>query len=770
MILLRKALRDVGAMGPGAFLLIAVIGVGVGMSGGIALALDDVKATRNAFYQDQRLADLDVRLREAVPGAELAARATAANAALAETRLVLDGSVLDPSGRVPAEVVGMNPDAKLDKLAVDQGQGLDAADPMGAVVETGYAQAAGIGVGDNIDVRLGGGVLHLHVRGLATSPEYLLATADPKYLIPQPGSLAVLFLPLDGLANAMGTPGLANDLVLDLPAGSQVSSSSAVAAGLPVLQLTPRADQYSLRFTDADLRSFGMFIPVLELVFAAVGLILLGLTLRRMVHAQRRELGTMLAIGYSRPAVLATAVLPAAILAIPGALVALVTAVGIAHLVAATYSASVGFPAIVDRLEPGPLAQTAALAVGATLLAATLPAWMLLRLSPAAAMRGDQAVSFGLPGPLRRASATISPPVAYGLRSLGRRPLLTTATVASLAVAIGLGAAMSMLATSTGDAVDAAFATQQWTADVELAQPMPPTSAIALAEGAGATAVEPAVTGPAQLERSTASAVVTIVGLPATPTLDRLQVTSGQTPGAGQLLVSEQTAETLWVRAGDRIQVATTRGTSEMTVSGVVRTLASGEAFVSYADASALFDPSGNATAMFVAASPAAAQSLAASPQVARVTSLAAARDGMHKLVADLTDLIYVLLLISLAVGGLFLAASLALSFMDRRGEFATLRAIGYGRRGLASMLATEAVGLTVAAAVVSLPASLAIGSPLADAMGHAWFRVDLRPAATNFAVVIPVALALSLVVAAHAVRRVLRMNIASAVRARIIG
>jgi putative ABC transport system permease protein len=770
MILLRKALRDVRAMGPGAVLLILVIGVGVGMPGGIALALDDVRATRDAFYQDQRLADLDVRLTDAVPSTVLTARATAASATVAETRLVLDGSVSDSSGRVPAEVVGMSPDARLDRLAMDQGQGLAAADPMGAVVETGYAQAAGIGVGDTIPLTLDGKSLQVHVRGLATSPEYLLATADPKYLIPQPGSLAVIFLPLGGLGDAMGAPGLVNDLVLDLPAGSPPSASATVAAGLPVSQLIPRSQQYSLRFTNADLQSFALFVPVLEIVFAAVGLILLGLSLRRMVHAQRRELGTMLAIGYSRPAVLTTVILPAALLAIPGALVALVTAVGIAHLVAATYSSSVGFPAIVDRLEPGPLAQTAGLAVGATLLAATLPAWMLLRLTPAAAMRGDPAVHFGLPGPLRRATAAMSPPVAYALRSLGRQPLLTGATVASLAAAIGLGAAMSMLATSTNAALDAAFATQKWTAEVDLAQPMPVSSAVALAGGAGATAVEPVVGGPAQLGYATHATDVMIVGLPSSPALDQLRIISGAAPQSGQLLVSEQTAETLDVGVGDQLQATTAQRSRQMVVAGIVRTLASGQSFVSYEDATSLFNSSGDATAMYVTASPAAARSLAANPQVARVTSLAAARDATHKLVADLTDLIYVLLVISLAVGGLFLAASLALSFLDRQGEFATLRALGYGRRGLAIMLGTEAVGLSFAAAIVSLPASLVIATPLADAMGHAWFRVDLRPVATDFALAIPLALALSLLVAAHATRRVLRMNIATAVRARSIG
>jgi putative ABC transport system permease protein len=236
------------------------------------------------------------------------------------------------------------------------------------------------------------------------------------------------------------------------------------------------------------------------------------------------------------------------------------------------------------------------------------------------------------------------------------------------------------------------------------------------------------------------------------------------------MLVSEQTAQTLGIQAGESIQVARPQGSRELVLAGIVRTLTSGEAFVSYADASALLDPSGDATAMFIAAPPAAAQSLAQDPRVARVTSLAAARDGLHKLVADLTDLIDVLLLISLAVGGLFLAASLALSFLDRQGEFATLRALGFGRAGIATMLATEAVGLTVAASVLSVPASLLIGSPLVAAMGQAWFRVDLQPGPADFVLAVPLAVAVSLIVAAHAARRVLRMDIASAVRARSIG
>lgn len=471
MILLRKALHDVRAMGARALLLVLVIGAGIGMAAGIGLALRDVRATRDAFYRDQALADLDVRLQRPIPANVLAARAQAAGATLAETRLVLDGTASRGAERTAAEILGVRPDARLDRLAIVQGQSLSEADPLGAVVEVEYARTSGLRVGDELGLAVRGRPIRVRVRGLARSPEYLLATADPQYLIPQPGSLAVVFLPRGALAGAVGAADQANDLVLDLPAGTPRGRELAVAAGLPVARLIPRSEQFSLRFTNADLHSFELFAPILGAVFAAVGFLLIALSLRRMVQSQRRELGTLLAMGYRRTAVLATVLLPAAVLAVPGAAVAVSVTIGIGRLVSGTYVSAVGFPTIVSTLAAGPLAQAAGVAIGATIAAAALPAWTLLRLTPAAAMRGEPAVRFQPPGWLGRATGATSPQVAYAGRSLARRPLLTAATVLSLSAAVGLGAALNLLIGSTNRAVDETFAGQGWTAAVGLANP-----------------------------------------------------------------------------------------------------------------------------------------------------------------------------------------------------------------------------------------------------------------------------------------------------------
>ncbi len=142
----------------------------------------------------------------------------------------------------------------------------------------------------------------------------------------------------------------------------------------------------------------------------------------------------------------------------------------------------------------------------------------------------------------------------------------------------------------------------------------------------------------------------------------------------------------------------------------------------------------------------------------------------MHDLVRELTGLIDVLLAISLGVGALFLVSSLALSFLDRQGEFATLRALGYGRNRITTILGTEALVESTVAGALSIPAGLLIAWPLAARIGQAWFRIGLHPAPSNFALVIALAIALALLAAGHSVRRVLRLDIASAVRARLIG
>ncbi len=770
-MLLRKARRDLRAMGVRALLIIAVIGTGVGASAGISLALHDVERTRDAFYAQQRLADLDVRLQRPLAQRTLLRRARLVAARPAEARLILSGTALPRGGSQPAaEVIGMNPAARLNTLAVTEGHQLNSKAPHGALLDPDFAARFDLRPGDRLHLRLGDRRVELRIRGLARSPEYLLATANPDYLVPAPGSLAVVFLPRGALQRMTGLANRVNDLAVDLPGGRSGRRSERLVAGLPVARITPRSQQYSLRLTNADIHAFSTFAPVMGTIFALVGLLLIVLSLHRLVNSQRRELGALLALGYPPRTVIATVLLPAAFLAFAGGLLAIAVTVGVGRLVAEEYSNTVGFPATSHALAAGPLALAAGLAIGATMVAAVVPAYRLSRLSPTQAMRGERLSSFGLPAWLQNATALGPPAVVYATRTLLRRPLLSAATVVSIGAAIGLGAALNILVSSTNNAVDAEFTQQGWSYSVDLARPLRSPRAVELARGAGATRVEATIKGPAHLRSATGrGADVQLAGLPAGPALLHLDLTVGSPPSRSRMVISEQTARDLHARVGEELWVGTPAAHARLAVTGIARTLATSTSYLPRGQAGRLLGSPGLATSMLVEAGSAAARRLRRLSAVARVTSRRSAQSAEREMIKELTGLISVLQAISLGVGALFLVSTLALSFLDRRGEFATLAALGYGRAQIGAAVAGEALTQTAVAAALSIPLGILIASPLSNSIAEAWFEIGLHPEPPSFIWVIVPALALALLAVAHATRRALRIDIAATVRARLI-
>ncbi len=771
MMLLRKGLRDLRAMGARAALMIVVIGAGAGTAAGISLALNDVKQTRNDFYARYSLADLDVRLRQPIAPATLLARAHAAHATAAATRLVLSGqALLDSHGGPTAELLGMKPDARLNRVAVVDGSGLAGATPSDVVLEADFARRYGLGPGDRLPLRAAGHAIEVRVRGLVRSPEYLLATADPDYLVPQKGSLAVVFMRLSALQRLAGVGHRVNDISVDLPGGGGGPNAQRITSGLRAAQITPRSEQFSLRFTDADIRSFSVFAPVMGIVFALVGLLLIALSLRRLVSSQRRELGAMLALGYPPRSVVATVLVPASVLAVAGAALAVLVTVGVGRLVAAEYSSTVGFPFTSHSLSLGPMALGAGLAIASTLVAALVPAYRLARLEPVEAMRGEAVGSFALSPRLKRATATGPLPVVYATRTLLRRPLLSAATVISIGAAIGLAAALNILISSTNNAVEREFDRQAWTHSADLTSPRPASRAAAAALGAGAQKSEAIVKGPAELGGPSGQVPAKLVGLPQGAPLLRLDLTGGTLPGPSRAVFAEQTARRAHAAVGDRLELRTPSGAAQVEVTGLARTLAGEEVYLPRRQASSLLSLPGEATTVLLRGSDATARRLRDQPSIARVISKASAKQGGQDLIEELTGLIAVLEAISLGVGALFLVSTLALSYLDRRGEFATLLALGYGRRQLAGIVAEEALVQTAAAAALSIPLALLIASPLSQRIAQAWFEIGLHPEPPSYIIVIVPALALALLAAAQATRRVLGIDIAATVRARLIG
>ncbi|MGN6255549.1 MAG: ABC transporter permease, partial [Solirubrobacterales bacterium] len=643
----------------------------------------------------------------------------------------------------------------------------------GVVIEKDFARVHHLSIGSRVKLQVEGSTTKARVEGIGRTPDSLFASADPQYFVLQRGSLAYVYVPLSKVQHAVSPfagPDRVDQLLVDLPPGHLSSGERVLTRGLPVEQVVPKNQQPGYRGTRLNLSELASFTPVLTTVLAAVAILLIAVTMMRLVQNQRRELGTMLALGHKRSTVVLTAILPGLALGLIGGVLAIPACVGVAKLMANQFSSSYGFLEVPARLTLGAAALAFGLAVVTSLVSVIFPAVALSRLAPAEALRGDAPSSQRLPKWARAATGTAGTAWAYGLRNVLRTPVRSTLTVLSLGGAIGLGISLHIVASSVQATNDAWFSQQSWTQTGILQEPLPEAAAVRVAEKAHARRTEPIVSGSVQLtDGSGRLGNVNVVGLPRAPQLQSV----GLPPGGirrGTTYVSKQLATQFDLKTGQHLELIGPRGPTRVVIVGTANTIAEQDAYLPLGAAQSVLGQDGKITSLLVEGGHRTATALRRSLDVSKVVSKESLKSGIGYVIEQLTLLMNTVVGIGLAVGALFLISTLAMSVLERQGEFAVLRALGWGMRDLATVIAVESLALTACGGIVGSLISPAIASPLMDKINSAWFHVGYDLQATNFLVVIGPALLLGLIVALQTSSRIARLDVGRAVRTRVAG
>ncbi len=772
MIFLR-AFRDLRALRMRAVLVVLAIAAAAGTGGGASLTFANVQGALDSFYSDYHLAGVEMSLSALRPRSELMARARQAGATRASTRLVLPGTIKAEKSRAAAAVVGMPINPPLNQLQILQGKGLGQLGKHGVVIESDFAHVHHLSVGSKIRLQVEGSTTKARVEGIGRTPDSLFASADPEYFVLQRGSLAYIYIPLKRVQKAVTSfagRDRVDQLLVDFPPGHESGRERILTRGLPVNQVIPRRQQLGYRGTQLSLSELEVFTPVLTAVLAAVAILLIAVTMMRLVQNQRRELGTMLALGHNRSTVISTAVLPGVVLGLIGGLLAIPVSVVVAKLIADQFSSSYGFLAVPTKLTFDAAALAFGLAVATSLISVFFPAVALSRLTPAEALRGDTPTSNRLPGWLRDATGAAGTAWAYGLRNVLRTPMRSTLTVLSLGGAIGLGISLHIVASSVQSANDAWFSKQAWTETAVLQEPLLETTARHVGEKAHARRVVPLASGTVELSNTRGRlGNVNVVGLPRGPQLQSIGLPyAGVKPGT--TYVSKQLSTQFGLEHGQRVTLTGPQGPVSLVIAGTANTLAEEDCYLPLAVAQGLLGQKGKVTSLLVEGGPGTAGALSRSLDVARVVSKADVQSGVDDVIKQLTLLMNTVVAIGLAVGALFLISSLAMSVLERQGEFAVLRALGWGMRDLAAVIIGESILLTALGGVVGALIAPLIASPLMKKINSAWFHVGYDLRATNFLLVIGPALLLAIFVALQTSSRITRLDVGRAVRTRVAG
>jgi putative ABC transport system permease protein len=556
-----------------------VLAVGIGMFAGLGSTATWRRLSNDASYRALAMHDLRVELAEGslAPAGSLygVVETIAHRRAVAgvEERLItatqVDASRPGRTVLVPGEIVGVEvggTKTDVNRIHIAAGRALAASDATRptAVLERKFARHHDLPPSGRL--RVSGGTMIEYV-GHGVSPDYFLITARAGGFLAQ-ANFAVIYVPLPRAQALAARPGQVNDLVLTLSPGANRTVvkheiERALAQRLPNVgaTVTTRDDNDAHRILYEDIESDQKVWNVMALLilggatFAAFNLI------TRLVDAQRRQIGTGMAIGVPPLHLALRPLLFGLEVALLGALAGIAVGLLVGEALESFMREWLPLPLWRTPFQTGTFLRAALLGLLLPLLAIAWPVWRAVRVQPVDALRSG-ALSTRMSGlaplarRLRLPGGTIALMPVRNLLRTPRRTLLTAvsiaAAVAVLAVTVGLIDTF-LHVIGMGDRELTRRSPERLTVDLDSFYPVdsPQIAAIAASPAVARTAPTLRVIGTARAGGEEIDIVPELVDLDHglwTPT-----ITAGTANRGHGIVLSEKAARDLDVHAGDTV-------------------------------------------------------------------------------------------------------------------------------------------------------------------------------------------------------------------------
>ena len=727
----RKLLRDLLAMKGQALAIAMVVAAGVAMYVMYLSTFDSLYRTRDAYYEQQRFADVFASLKRA-PQRVAAEIAAIPDVSAVETRVVsnvtidLEGLDEPASGRLVSVPAHRRP--LVNDVFVRRGRWIERGRSDEVLASEGFMLANKLELGDAVPAVLNGRLRHLTVVGVALSPEFIYSIR-PGELVPDDRRFAVFWMDEQALAAAFDMEGGFNDVVLKLAPGASTDEVIARVdrilepyGGLGAIPRALQLSHWTVQNELSQLQTFGFMLP---LVFMLVAAFILNVALTRALALQRPQIASLKALGYGNRSIGWHYLKWALAIGLAGVVIGGVLGALMGNLVIGLYNAFFRFPVLLFRVPPsvvlGATAMTMVAAVGGAFTAVR----RAVTVPPAEAMRPEVPTRYRrsfLETPL--VSRHLGTAGRMVLRNVMRHPLRAAASVFGIAFAVSI----LMIGFVFNDAIDRLMLTQFWEAErqdvtVSFIEPRDESAQYALARLPGVVAVEPQRTVAARIRSGFRDRYLAITGVSPNPRFKRIVDRDGREirmPPAGVVL-SLTLANVLGVRPGDEITLEVLEGqrpTRRIQVTGLVDDIMGLSA---YMDLTALHhmmregDVANSALLLIDHAQEVElASELKTTPAVAgagfKRAVLQSFRDVMA---ANMSVSIFINLIFAgiIAFGVVYNAARVSLS--ERSRELASLRVLGFTRAEISLILMGELALVTL----VALPVGGLFGYSLSAAI-----------------------------------------------------
>jgi putative ABC transport system permease protein len=786
-MLLLKTLRDLRASLAQSIALIVIVMLGVASFAATVGAYRNLDTSYNRTYDDLLFADVTF----AVQGAPQTIVNELRDVEGVEEvfgRLVIDTGLELPerNGETPdpirARLIGLSAPERpeVNNVLVLEGRYFDAADDSAILLDTHFAEYFDLDPGDTVSPILNGTRVDFSVVGIVASPEYLMVSPSRQEIIPSPRSFGVFFLSLDVLQEKLGAEGMVNDIAIrlekDADESDVVKRVQELLVPFGLTATTLRADQpsnYGLKADVEEFREIAYLLPTVILLVAAISVyVMLG----RQVRAQTPQVGLMKALGYSDGAVMGHFLQYALVIGVIGSVAGMLLGLPLAKWITEMYAAELGIPIIETRFYPDLILVGAALSLAATIMASIAPSYGAARLLPAQAMRFDPAIA-QVKGRTSLLERIVRLPLML------RLPLRSVFRVRrrSLTTALGIVFAYILILMVWGllDSLEFFFTEnyeiiERWDMSVSFASIQPPATRETILGWDGVKAVEPILQIPATLKIGSNSEDILLTAFDPEQEMHALQLPDGTTANEaladGRLVIATGLAKLLEVSEGDRVTLETPLGMEEFILGPTTDEMMNAMGYLSMDEAQVrLHSPTVPYNGLYMTVDEAQSGQIKLDlyhlPAATAVQRKADLVTDMRGFMGLFYLLIGIMMAVAVAMAFALLFNAMAVSVLERKREFATMRSIGSGTGRIAALLFAENLILWL----VTLPLGLLLGHWMALQVGTAFsadlftFNIVMSPSTYVFAAA--GILAIMLLATLPAIRQVNHLDLAEATK-----
>lgn len=222
---------------------------------------------------------------------------------LVEKRFTIDADT-DLPGEPTLHVYALDDRSTLDQPELQKGR--FSKNGGGAVLDSAFAEAHNLKIGEYISIKLNGVWLRLQIEGLALSGEQVFAVKNTATLTPDPSEYGFIVIRTGALERVYGQR-VYNQISVKTSPGSnlkQVVQEADAVVGDDLFGITLQKDSSSVSSVNSRIQQFKTLSIVFPMLFLLVTALITQSTMVRMVENQRAQVGILKALGYSKQSIL----------------------------------------------------------------------------------------------------------------------------------------------------------------------------------------------------------------------------------------------------------------------------------------------------------------------------------------------------------------------------------------------------------------------------------------------------------------------------------